>query len=690
MFADTPTLNYETLRPRIAPAARFVDLGGSVLFLSGGRHGECIKLTPEEAAIARSFDGRRTLPDLLQEQMETCGSLRFRATLNLVNTLNDAGLLYDGNTEPPAPAPHTLNPVFTTGGARGWVGLIAGPLLFGLCGGWGLFLMSGAQGLSILRGFHLRPGADELDTLLSYGTAFAVFWCTLSLVLSLKNLFSACVLKRFGCAILRPRLALQKGLLVFACEPDEIITAGKPAIAHLFIGRMLIPAAMILPLAACSGFSGIGPLAANAALACLVLFLVSVSPLFRSDLTLLTYFTTASGAGGPDVFRFLRRHFVRVLFSKGGSTTVQDYYLLMSSAALVWLYGVYALFWKTITFSFASLAADFLSGGPFLKLFTVCCFVLLTMPLFAILIEVLAIGLTNADAVSGCPWRRLMWAGKRLARSTVPDSAEVAGFLKHIPLFAMLNEQELHELIPKFRFVRVAPKRAVVEQGERGDSFYCVVSGNLRVVEEDVSGAERQVAELGPGDSFGEIALLENVPRTATVATVSRVTLMELSRKDFNGFVERSAFGADKVTGIIRIRRLLMKSPVLSALPPKQMNRLVGLLKPESKRDGEIILRQGDEGDRFYIITSGEVTVDRSEGGISPKRLATLKRGDFFGEIALIKNVPRTATLTASGPVELLYLTRQEFYDVLRSNLAAGAGLDDIAHARLQKAGGAS
>ena len=78
-------------------------------------------------------------------------------------------------------------------------------------------------------------------------------------------------------------------------------------------------------------------------------------------------------------------------------------------------------------------------------------------------------------------------------------------------------------------------------------------------------------------------------------------------------------------------------------------------------RQGEVIIHQGELGDRFYLLESGEVEILREEPGQPEQQLAIRRAGEFFGEIALLQDVPRTATVRCLTPVDVVSLTRQDF-----------------------------
>ena len=97
-------------------------------------------------------------------------------------------------------------------------------------------------------------------------------------------------------------------------------------------------------------------------------------------------------------------------------------------------------------------------------------------------------------------------------------------------------------------------------------------------------------------------------------------------------------------------------------------------------------LDQGDNGDRFYIVKEGEVLIQHTDdSNVTMEK--TLGTGSFFGEIALIKNVPRTASALSLSDTTLLYLTKQDFYDVIKDNLLAGIQFDALATSRIFRLG---
>lgn len=122
---------------------------------------------------------------------------------------------------------------------------------------------------------------------------------------------------------------------------------------------------------------------------------------------------------------------------------------------------------------------------------------------------------------------------------------------------------------------------------------------------------------------------------------------------------------------------LLRSVPILTPLPEPALERLATGVVPAFASDGDEIMRRGDPGDRFYVIVSGEVAVELegSETVLGP--------GDYFGEIALLRDVPRTASVRARGEVEMLALEREDFLAAVTSSAASAEAADAVVSARL-------
>lgn len=162
------------------------------------------------------------------------------------------------------------------------------------------------------------------------------------------------------------------------------------------------------------------------------------------------------------------------------------------------------------------------------------------------------------------------------------------------------------------------------------------------------------------GSSFGDLALMYNCPRAATIVAKSYCTLWTLDRVFF-----RQAMVTSSSNQNVQLSQFLSKIALFASIGVQKLNQLARSLAKQSFEDGQYIIRQGDIGDQFYVIYKGRVTCSKADDSGNEQFLIELGEGEVFGERALIKKEPRKANIIAKGPVEVYYLESQDFYSML-------------------------
>ncbi len=250
---------------------------------------------------------------------------------------------------------------------------------------------------------------------------------------------------------------------------------------------------------------------------------------------------------------------------------------------------------------------------------------------------------------------------------------EAVEALRAVPLWAGLPEQRLLAVAKAMRSQTVAAGTEVIRQGDTGDRFYVVDQGAFEVL---VDG--QPVARLGRGDYFGGRALLQRTPRTATVVAAESGRVFWLDRASFQATLAHDLATRTGLEAALGYRAEVAGMPLFRGLSAPQLDLLLTRLTPVSAREGDVIVRQGEPGDRFYVIRWGSVAVEQDG-----QRIGTLGPGEAFGEIALLLEIPRTATVRATAPAELLALDARDFQDVLAGYYGRAGDLARLGYRRL-------
>jgi len=225
-------------------------------------------------------------------------------------------------------------------------------------------------------------------------------------------------------------------------------------------------------------------------------------------------------------------------------------------------------------------------------------------------------------------------------------------------MFMNLEPKDKQTVIDAIKVTEVAEGEKIIQEGDEGDCLYVIASGVVECYK-NIEGEERLVKTCTVGDAFGELALLYNCPRAASVLCKEAATLLALDRETFNHIVKDSS---------IRKRELhdnfLKSVKILKNLDAFERGRIADALRVTHFEQGDYILRQGDQGDDFFIIEEGQCHATKLTDG-EEQKVHEHVEGDYFGELALMKNEPRAANVIATTKVKCVALDRKTFNRLL-------------------------
>ncbi|XP_064364220.1 cGMP-dependent protein kinase 1-like [Dromaius novaehollandiae] len=232
-------------------------------------------------------------------------------------------------------------------------------------------------------------------------------------------------------------------------------------------------------------------------------------------------------------------------------------------------------------------------------------------------------------------------------RSLIAEAVSRSAFLRR------LGQGCPQALAQSFAPARHGPGDTVLAEGDEGTAMYVVAEGQL-----SVSQHGRPLRTLGPGDVFGELAILYHCQRTATVRALTAVRLWAIDRQRYRAIVTSNAKQRRaEILGCLRAVHWLR------GLSDTHLSQLLDAMEECTFAPGHVIIREGDEGQSFYIILRGEVRVSRRVDG-AEKVIRVLGAGEHFGEISLLQNIRRTASCQAQGEVTCITVAKEDFLEI--------------------------
>jgi ferredoxin-NADP reductase/CRP-like cAMP-binding protein len=251
-----------------------------------------------------------------------------------------------------------------------------------------------------------------------------------------------------------------------------------------------------------------------------------------------------------------------------------------------------------------------------------------------------------------------------------PMPPEVCTFLKKISIFRALDDFAINLLANSSNILNLDPGEIFLKENEIADSMFLILEGSIEIYSFSEDGKKVNLASLEKGSHFGEQALLPKSrgERNANARAIEKSVLVEVSKGNFLKTIESDPETLTYLnkTGKEQIKRKLeaTSSAFRSLSIPESYSQWI-----EQKKflDGEEVFREGEAGDSFYLILSGQAVAHKTING-EEKILTKYGSGSFFGELALIKNEPRSATVKADGTLNVISLEGEHFIKLYKDS----------------------
>jgi CRP-like cAMP-binding protein len=239
--------------------------------------------------------------------------------------------------------------------------------------------------------------------------------------------------------------------------------------------------------------------------------------------------------------------------------------------------------------------------------------------------------------------------------------------LRRTPLFSDLSEQDLSELVARCEIEQREAGEIIIAEGEPGDAMYIIAEGSVRVLR---GNPPVDLAQLGEGAFFGEIALATDAPRQASVMAAEPTVLLVVPRVAVNEVVRKSENALSVLIAFLRDRLVsgvLATAPLFKPFSPDERATIASKFRFLEARTNEPIVVEGERSRGLYVILVGSALAAKATSG-GEQVLGTLKSGDVFGEMSLLNHEEAVATVRTTSKVWLLELPGRAFLELVMTH----------------------
>ncbi len=245
-------------------------------------------------------------------------------------------------------------------------------------------------------------------------------------------------------------------------------------------------------------------------------------------------------------------------------------------------------------------------------------------------------------------------------------SGDLITYIQASELFSRLDASVLQKLNAEVKHLVVKKDQLLFRQGDPSDAMYLVISGNLEVSITHDDGKETIVGQVGPGKPVGEMQILAGGERTANVYAIDDAALVKIPKSVFERLSKDAPQAIEQMAGIIR-RRLkhnqlaIMLPKIFGALSEEALKAIESELEWVELKQGDLLFKQGDPGDRFYILVAGRLSAFTRDADGQEHLIGEVARGESVGEMGVLTDEQRAANVRAVRDSELVKFSKAAF-----------------------------
>lgn len=262
---------------------------------------------------------------------------------------------------------------------------------------------------------------------------------------------------------------------------------------------------------------------------------------------------------------------------------------------------------------------------------------------------------------------------------TMPKVQEI---LSELPLFSYFSPSLLEKLLRSSVIMPVRSGTKVITQGEIGRHLYVLLEGGMLIESTTQNRQRMRLSRLLPISIFGEMAIFEDTTRTADVVASEFSVVLKVSAHELRKAAEESQYmrEIEAFKNAILVNQFFASAPMFRELSNQLVENIVNRSTMKFFAAGDTIFNEGDPGHSLFMLIRGSVEVS-----IDEKPVKIIRQGGFFGEIAVVADVPRTATVKAIGSVVVLEIATTSLWEVLSQDIELAMFIETVGESRLRE-----
>jgi CRP-like cAMP-binding protein len=262
------------------------------------------------------------------------------------------------------------------------------------------------------------------------------------------------------------------------------------------------------------------------------------------------------------------------------------------------------------------------------------------------------------------------------------DRNRLVELLEELPLFNYFPTELLQMLLTKAHSLQFKKDELIFSQGDVGREIFVLLDGELEVRRHLTRDSYEKLGEIHAPSVFGEVAVLQDCLRTASVVATTAVQVLSIPSKSLRLAANDNHYIRElqSFKTAILVNQFFASAPVFKELPETVIQLFTARGKVEHFLPGNVVFSQGDPGDSFYLVLRGTVGVT-----VNGQPVGKIGQSGFFGEISLIADTPRTGSVLALTDVVTLKVGRESFWEILAHDLRLAVFIENVGENRIKE-----